>query len=140
MQGIGRIRFSDLQVRFYLLFYLLVRCLLCIALKLCNYRAVFTYQIKLRNSITSLIIIYKFSNCILIGSQKTVFYSLVFTYTSQDDFDRPHVSTASTSSSFTAYSFLNLFKKGTEILHGPQPIPVNCNKMTFDFIPLKETF
>ena len=36
--------------------------------------------------------------------------------------------------------FFNLFKKGIEILHGPQPIPVNCNKMTFDFIPLKETF
>ncbi len=78
MQGFWRIRFFGLQVCLYLLFYLLIRCLLCIALKLCNYRAVFTYQIKLRDSITSLIIIYKFSNCILIGSQKTVFYSLVF--------------------------------------------------------------
>lgn len=78
MQGLRRIRFFGLQIRFYLLFYLRVRCLFCIALELCNYRTVFTYQIKLRNSITSLIIIYKFSNCILIGSQKTVFYSLVF--------------------------------------------------------------
>ena len=78
MQGIGRIRFFGLQVRFYLLFNLCICCLFCIALKLCNYHAVFTYQIKLRNSTTGLIIIYKFSNYILIGSQKTVFYSLVF--------------------------------------------------------------
>lgn len=45
MQGLGRIRFFDLQIRFYLLFYLRVRCLFRIALELCNYRAVFTYQI-----------------------------------------------------------------------------------------------
>lgn len=45
MQGLGRIRFFGLQIRFYLLFYLRVRCLFRIALKLCNYRAVFTYQI-----------------------------------------------------------------------------------------------
>jgi hypothetical protein len=76
MQGLGRIRFFGLQIRFYLLFYLRVRCLFRIALELCNYRAVFTYQVKLRNSATSLIIIYKFSYCFLIGSQKTVFYSL----------------------------------------------------------------
>ncbi len=110
MQGLRRIRFFGLHIRFYLLFYLCICCLFRIALKLCNSRAIFTYQVKLRNSATSLIIIYKFSNCILIGCQKT------------------------------AYSFLKLFKKGIEILHGPQPIPVNCNKMTFDFIPLKETF
>lgn len=78
MQGLGRIRFFGLQIRFYLLFYLRVRCLFRIALELCNYRAVFTYQVKLRNSATSLIIIYKFSYCFLIGSQKTVFYSLIF--------------------------------------------------------------
>lgn len=71
--------FFGLQIRFYLLFYLRVRCLFRIALELCNYRAVFTYQVKLRNSATSLIIIYKFSYCFLIGSQKTVFYSLIFT-------------------------------------------------------------
>ena len=140
MQGLRRIRFFGLQIRFYLLFYLRVRCLFRIALELCNYRAVFTYQVKLRNSATSLIIIYKFSYCFLIGSQKTVFYSLIFHIGFARRFDLPHVSTASTSSSFTAYSFFNLFKKGIEILHGPQPIPVNCNKMTFDFIPLKETF
>ncbi len=45
MQGLGRIRFFGLQIRFYLLFYLRVRCLFRIALELCNYRAVFTYQI-----------------------------------------------------------------------------------------------
>lgn len=45
MQGLGRIRFFGLQIRFYLLFYLRVRCLFCIALELCNYRTVFTYQI-----------------------------------------------------------------------------------------------
>lgn len=78
MQGLRRIRFFGLQIRFYLLFYLRVRCLFRIALELCNYRAVFTYQVKLRNSATSLIIIYKFSYCFLIGSQKTVFYSLIF--------------------------------------------------------------
>ena len=33
---------------------------------------------KTADSATSLIIIYKFSNCILIGCQKTVFYSLIF--------------------------------------------------------------
>lgn len=140
MQGLGRIRFFGLQIRFYLLFYLRVRCLFRIALELCNYRAVFTYQVKLRNSATSLIIIYKFSYCFLIGSQKTVFYSLIFHIGFARRLRPSHVSTASTSSSFTAYSFFNLFKKGIEILHGPQPIPVNCNKMTFDFIPLKETF
>lgn len=53
MQGLGRIRFFGLQIRFYLLFYLRVRCLFRIALELCNYRAVFTYQVKLRNSATS---------------------------------------------------------------------------------------
>lgn len=78
MQGLRRIRFFGLQIRFYLLFYLCICCLFRIALKLCNYRAIFTYQVKLRNSATSLIIIYKFSNCILIGCQKTVFYSLIF--------------------------------------------------------------
>ena len=46
MQGLGRIRFFGLQIRFYLLFYLRVRCLFRIALELCNYRAVFTYQVK----------------------------------------------------------------------------------------------
>lgn len=45
MQGLGRIRFFGLQIRFYLLFYLCICCLFCIALELCNYRAVFTYQI-----------------------------------------------------------------------------------------------
>lgn len=45
MQGLGRIRFWGLQIRFYLLFYLRVCCLFRIALELCNYRAVFTYQI-----------------------------------------------------------------------------------------------
>ena len=45
MQGLGRIRFFGLQIRFYLLFYLRVRYLFRIALELCNYRAVFTYQI-----------------------------------------------------------------------------------------------
>ena len=45
MQGLSRIRFFGLQIRFYLLFYLRVRCLFRIALELCNYRAVFTYQI-----------------------------------------------------------------------------------------------
>lgn len=45
MQGLSRIRFFCLQIRFYLLFYLRVRCLFCIALELCNYRTVFTYQI-----------------------------------------------------------------------------------------------
>ena len=48
MQGLERIRFFGLQIRFYLLFYLRVRCLFCIALELCNYRAIFTYQVKLR--------------------------------------------------------------------------------------------
>lgn len=80
MQGLRRIRFFGLQIRFYLLFYLCICCLFRIALKLCNYRAIFTYQVKLRNSATSLIIIYKFSNCILIGCQKTVFYSLIFSH------------------------------------------------------------
>lgn len=45
MQGLGRIRFFGLQIRFYLLFYLCICCLFRIALELCNYRAVFTYQI-----------------------------------------------------------------------------------------------
>lgn len=80
MQGLRRIRFFGLQIRFYLLFYLCICCLFRIALELCNYRAVFTYQVKLRNSATSLIIIYKFSYCFLIGSQKTVFYSLIFSH------------------------------------------------------------
>ena len=138
MQGLGRIRFFGLQIRFYLLFYLRVRCLFRIALELCNYRAVFTYQVKLRNSATSLIIIYKFSYCFLIGSQKTVFYSLIFhigfarRLRPSPRFYSQHLK--------LVHCIFNLFKKGIEILHGPQPIPVNCNKMTFDFIPLKETF
>ena len=45
MQGLGRIRFFGLQIRFYLLFYLCICCLFRIALELCNYRTVFTYQI-----------------------------------------------------------------------------------------------
>lgn len=49
----GEYVFFGLQIRFYLLFYLRVRCLFRIALELCNYRAVFTYQVKLRNSATS---------------------------------------------------------------------------------------
>lgn len=140
MQGLGRIRFFGLQIRFYLLFYLRVRCLFRIALELCNYRAVFTYQVKLRNSATSLIIIYKFSYCFLIGSQKTVFYSLIFhigfarRLRPSPRFYSQHLKLVH------CIFFFNLFKKGIEILHGPQPIPVNCNKMTFDFIPLKETF
>lgn len=140
MQGLRRIRFFGLQIRFYLLFYLCICCLFRIALKLCNYRAIFTYQVKLRNSATSLIIIYKFSNCILISCQKTVFYSLIFhigfarRLRPSPRFHSQHFKLVH------CIFFFKLFKKGIEILHGPQPIPVNCNKMTFDFIPLKETF
>lgn len=140
MQGLRRIRFFGLQIRFYLLFYLCICCLFRIALKLCNYRAIFTYQVKLRNSATSLIIIYKFSNCILIGCQKTVFYSLIFhigfarRLRPSPRFHSQHFKL------IHCICFSQAIQERYRNLTWSAAIPVNCNKMTFDFIPLKETF